>query len=457
MTMKTTEEYILEVKQKKAFSGRGYTYENTVYRGATMRLEFICPKHGEVSVSSASEHLNKNVGCPACGKELSASKQRLTTAQFVGKAKVVKAYTNCGHTYESTIYKGSSSKVVFTCPRHGEVSVFAGNHLRGRGGCPECGRKKNHVKPYEFEGATYRSAIELAERHGLHGKAQTAFLKRVGNFSVATQADIRHALDTIHTPNGQPIRCCGTVYKNFTALYDALGHTTAASYNSLRRYIIEQGDTPERALLREPNRSDGLGLVYMLRCEATGLAYIGQTTTTVEKRFYQHVTDAGKKSHTELHKAIAKHGQNAFMLTVLADNLDARTELSDYETAMIKKYGTLSPDGYNSLARGQSAAPQGKSFEYRGRTYRSQRAAAKAMSVAEGISLYAAVYRISRQVKTNKVISSTVKLNLLKAREIRALAGKYNHSKIAAMYGVSRRNVSMILNGKTWKEPQAAK
>ena len=53
---------------------------------------------------------------------------RLTTEQFVAKAHIVHSNK---YTYEKAVYETKHSKVVVTCPNHGDYVVSAGVHLLG--------------------------------------------------------------------------------------------------------------------------------------------------------------------------------------------------------------------------------------------------------------------------------------------------------------------------------------
>ncbi len=83
----------------------------------------ICPKHGEFQTNLFA-HVFTGIGCYTCAKENS----RLTQKEFVSKAQKVH---NSFYTYEKTIYKLSSDKVIITCPIHGDFEQRAASHLAG--------------------------------------------------------------------------------------------------------------------------------------------------------------------------------------------------------------------------------------------------------------------------------------------------------------------------------------
>lgn len=94
----------------------------------------ICPEHGEFW-QYPSDH-TKGCGCPKCGRERGANLHRLTTEEFIRKAKLVHG---CFYDYSKVVYKSAKDKITIICPIHGEFEQTPSTHLNGRG-CPKCGR-----------------------------------------------------------------------------------------------------------------------------------------------------------------------------------------------------------------------------------------------------------------------------------------------------------------------------
>lgn len=61
--------------------------------------------------------------------------KRRTTEEFVEEANRVH---NGKYTYEHTVYKNSSSKVIVTCPIHGDFEVTPSHHIHSKSGCRKC-------------------------------------------------------------------------------------------------------------------------------------------------------------------------------------------------------------------------------------------------------------------------------------------------------------------------------
>lgn len=117
--------------------GNYYDYRYVEYKDAHTPVRIICPKHGEFLQSP--HHHKRGRGCPKCGAERGAAKTkgqpRKTTKQFIEDAKAVHGNR---YDYSKTVYTGVFNPVTITCPKHGDFSMLATEHLKGRG-CRHCG------------------------------------------------------------------------------------------------------------------------------------------------------------------------------------------------------------------------------------------------------------------------------------------------------------------------------
>lgn len=69
------------------------------------------------------------------------TKKKLTTEQFISKAKVVHGDK---YDYSKTLYTSRQNKLIIICSEHGEFEQLAGNHLNGAG-CSYCRYKNNSL------------------------------------------------------------------------------------------------------------------------------------------------------------------------------------------------------------------------------------------------------------------------------------------------------------------------
>lgn len=104
-----------------------FDYTKSKYINYETKVIIICKLHGEF-LQTPHDHLT-GYGCPVCGKS-----QKLTTSTFIDKATTKhKGLYN----YGKTKYINSKTKIIITCPTHGDFEQLPASHLYGRG-CPSC-------------------------------------------------------------------------------------------------------------------------------------------------------------------------------------------------------------------------------------------------------------------------------------------------------------------------------
>jgi len=126
---KTTEEYIIKAKK---VHGNTYDYSQTIYTGAKSQLNIICQSHGKIEIR-ANNHINGN-GCRLCAHELSANLQRKSGKQFIDES--IKIHGE-KYDYSKVDYVNARTDVKIICPKHGQFSQRANDHLSGNG-CALC-------------------------------------------------------------------------------------------------------------------------------------------------------------------------------------------------------------------------------------------------------------------------------------------------------------------------------
>lgn len=119
----TQEEFIEKAKNKFP----NYDFSKVLYVNGKTKILVICPIHGEFSVRA--DCLLNGSGCPYCG-----GTKKSNNEEFIAKANYVH---NNFFSYEKCEYVNSNSKVIVTCPMHGDFEVKANNHLNGYN-CKKC-------------------------------------------------------------------------------------------------------------------------------------------------------------------------------------------------------------------------------------------------------------------------------------------------------------------------------
>lgn len=108
------------------------------------------------------------------------------------------------------------------------------------------------------------------------------------------------------------------------------------------------------------NKETGMyeGYIYKIYNDVNDKVYIGQTTTSIQIRWTQHLSkSAYREDNSIIHKAINKYGEEHFNIEVIEiicqdDFVMIREELNKREIFWIKQYNTISPNGYNMLCGG---------------------------------------------------------------------------------------------------------
>lgn len=133
----TSEEFIK--KANNVHKGK-YEYNKVDYKNSQTKVIITCSKHGDF-LQSPFHHL-QGQGCPLCQKEKLSSRMKFTTQRFIDIANIVH---NNYYSYEYTDYKDIWTKVIITCPQHGNFEQTPDNHLRGHG-CPKC--NQSHLEEF---------------------------------------------------------------------------------------------------------------------------------------------------------------------------------------------------------------------------------------------------------------------------------------------------------------------
>jgi len=181
------EKFIIKANIKHNFK---YNYMNVDYKNTHTKISILCPKHGEF-IQLPLRHI-RGQGCPTCGIENNANTRRFTQEEFILKCQEI--HKNF-YDYQKTIYSTMHKKIIVICPTHGEFSIRASNHYRGKK-CPYCAGNKNstnflieqfkliHGNLYDYSKVTYlnsRTKIKIiCKTHGEFLQSHSNHLKGNG-------------------------------------------------------------------------------------------------------------------------------------------------------------------------------------------------------------------------------------------------------------------------------------
>lgn len=131
---------------KKAIEGHKdkYDYSQVDYKAVLSKVIIICKKHGKFH-QKPNVHLNGG-GCPECGVEKLGASVMLSKEEFVKKSSQVHKNK---YDYSKSDYINTSTKIIITCPIHGDFLQFPSYHMTGRG-CQICRTSKGELKVLHF-------------------------------------------------------------------------------------------------------------------------------------------------------------------------------------------------------------------------------------------------------------------------------------------------------------------
>jgi len=174
-----------------------YDYSEATYVNALTNITIKCPLHDKFE-QTPSVHINSRFGCPECAKKGRGDERRLTTADFIRKAKDIHKDT---YDYKLSVYTGCEDQLIILCPIHGEFKQQANNHLQGKG-CVKCGQilfynsrrsntiefieksKEIHQNRYDYSYVEYTSSYEkikiICKTHGPYEQTPCGHLRGSG-------------------------------------------------------------------------------------------------------------------------------------------------------------------------------------------------------------------------------------------------------------------------------------
>lgn len=141
----------LFVQKSIKVHGARYSYEKVKYINNRTNICITCVKHGDF-LQTPQKHLSGH-GCHECGKENNNKSVRLSTKQFIEKAKEKHGLV---YDYSLVDYVNAHKKIKIICKIHGEFQQNPDSHLRGAG-CSKC------------VGSVSRPEIELVNLINSHG------------------------------------------------------------------------------------------------------------------------------------------------------------------------------------------------------------------------------------------------------------------------------------------------
>ena len=153
------------INKAKEVHGDKYNYSKVEYINSHTKVCIICPEHGEFWQKPYA-HLSGQ-GCPKC-----ANNQKIDKEEFIRRAREIHGDK---YDYSKVNYTNNYTKVIITCPEHGDFEQFPHSHLQGNG-CQKCYEEpllekevlelleKNcilYVQQKKFDGLVYKRKLSF--------------------------------------------------------------------------------------------------------------------------------------------------------------------------------------------------------------------------------------------------------------------------------------------------------
>jgi hypothetical protein len=129
---KLTKEIFIE-KANKIHNNK-YDYSKVKYVNYYTKVIIICPIHGEF-LQTPNVHLFGH-GCRKCANNSISNALKYDINEFIELAN--KKHNNV-YNYDKVIYINNVTKIIITCPIHGDFTQIPRGHLNGQG-CPKCNK-----------------------------------------------------------------------------------------------------------------------------------------------------------------------------------------------------------------------------------------------------------------------------------------------------------------------------
>lgn len=109
-----------------------YKYDKVIYINSCTKIIITCRIHGDFE-QTPNSHLNGN-GCKQCYNLRAGDYHKYTTEEFVAKVKLIHKDK---YIYDKVSYVNNYTKILITCPIHGDFEQTPAHRLQGKG-CRSC-------------------------------------------------------------------------------------------------------------------------------------------------------------------------------------------------------------------------------------------------------------------------------------------------------------------------------
>lgn len=134
MKKKSQKQFIEEVEQK--FPNM-YDFSKVQYVNSKTKVILICKKCGYEWLVTPGNLLNLRHECPKCNRKMKDYYSKLKNKKSIDFIRKSNLVHKDKYSYNKVNYINNYTKVIITCPIHGDFEQTPNHHLQGQG-CPVC-------------------------------------------------------------------------------------------------------------------------------------------------------------------------------------------------------------------------------------------------------------------------------------------------------------------------------
>lgn len=190
------------------------------------------------------------------------------------------------------------------------------------------------------------------------------------------------------------------VNKEFHSIASFLKTVEKYEYRSLIWDRMKKGWKLDQAISTPTGYGyEGLvGKIYRITLVRTGQFYIGLTCSPIKVRWHYHIYSSQNGAKNKLANAIRTHGEDAFQIEILEDNIRSEEELSEREKYWVEHTNALGVNGLNTAKPGGLGGRNGISVSVEGKTFSTITSAGLTIGKERNIKPYV----VERCIRENK-------------------------------------------------------
>jgi hypothetical protein len=194
---------------------KNYDFSKVNYKNNKTPVVVVCPEHGEFKISP--NHLLGGEGCSKCRYIKSAASKRRSVDEVI---KLSKEIHDDKYDYSMiSDYKNDKTKYPIICKEHGIFYQTFNNHIKGKQGCPKCGRIKcDNDRRDTYESFLNKALLIHGDKYEYNDKNYVNSVTKIG--ITCKKHGIFYMIPSNHLQGQQCPKCASSQSKGENELYD---------------------------------------------------------------------------------------------------------------------------------------------------------------------------------------------------------------------------------------------